>query len=158
MKIIFLDIDGVLVTMKRNYEDIQNKDLREERHNYFDPAAVGLLNRLTEESGAKIVISSSWGRVFYLEEIRKVFRNGEITGEVIDVTTTIYPGPGNREDQRGLEIQQWLDNHPQTSSYVIIDDRVDSIEEHHPGKFIETNSRDGFSELDMYLKAREILN
>jgi hypothetical protein len=157
MKVIFLDIDGVLVTMRSNYEDIQNKDFRDEEHSYFDPASVNLLNRLTDESGAKIVISSSWGRVFNIDEIRRVFRNGGITGEVIDLTTTIYPEPGNREDQRGLEIQQWLENHPQTTSYVIIDDLVDSIDEHHPGRFVETNSRDGFSELDMYLKAREIL-
>ena len=58
MKIVFLDIDGVLKTkqgLRRAYA----------RHgklipDSWDEGAVRNLNKLTEEAGAKIVLTSTW--------------------------------------------------------------------------------------------------
>ena len=57
--IIFLDLDGVL-----NYENYwvnrRKRPLREEWHiRYFCPLAVKRLNRITDETKARIVFSSS---------------------------------------------------------------------------------------------------
>ena len=47
MKIIFLDIDGVICTPKTDFR-------------YLDIRCVNHLNNIVEDTGAKIVISSSW--------------------------------------------------------------------------------------------------
>ena len=59
MKIIFLDIDGVLNT----YNSMDR----------FCPKAVSCLNEFVQESGAKVVISSSWRLSWKIEEMREYF-------------------------------------------------------------------------------------
>jgi hypothetical protein len=50
MKILFLDIDGVLNTYKENYKPVD----------YLDKNKIALLKRIIDETKCKIVISSSW--------------------------------------------------------------------------------------------------
>lgn len=58
-KVIFLDIDGVLNT-KWWYTQM-NRNTPKDKYGYaFDPKAVANLRRIVEETGADIVISSSW--------------------------------------------------------------------------------------------------
>lgn len=56
MKIIFLDIDGVMNNSHRGYI-IKHKNFKPEG---FDPIAVAYLKQLIEETDSKIVICSSW--------------------------------------------------------------------------------------------------
>ncbi len=56
MKIIFLDIDGVLNHM---YWLKKMKGVEGDKK-FFDPDCVRRLNTITDKTGAKIVLSSSW--------------------------------------------------------------------------------------------------
>lgn len=58
-KIIFLDIDGVLNTERWHCQTASN-ELQDEYGYKFDPVAVTNLSKIIEETGADIVISSSW--------------------------------------------------------------------------------------------------
>lgn len=61
MKIIFLDFDGVMDTAY--YDHILSKEgkpLDDEYGAIFDPYCIQNLKRIIEETGADIVVSSSW--------------------------------------------------------------------------------------------------
>jgi hypothetical protein len=136
MKIIFLDFDGVLVTH-------QSWHSRKWQHADADLRAVEALNWLIAQTGAKIVVSSTWRRGTKLIELREVV-NGHfgVIGDVIDKTpvlTTIkqfegLPGMIEVSAERGDEIDYWLrsDHLPlqrrgrePIESYVILDDDDD---------------------------------
>lgn len=60
-KIIFLDIDGVLNTERQHDRCVNEGITPVDGFGYaFDPIAVANLKRIVEETGADIVISSSW--------------------------------------------------------------------------------------------------
>lgn len=105
MKIIFLDMDGVV------------NNPREGRGRTLSTKAVGLLNKLTEISGANIVISSSWRftapLIVIIDKLKEYgFRYPE---RVIGCTALLE----NR--CRGDEIKLWLKQVP-VESFVILDD------------------------------------
>ena len=105
MKIIFLDMDGVV------------NNPREGRGRTLSTKAVELLNKLTEISGANIVISSSWRftgpLIVIIDKLKEYgFRYPE---RVIGCTALLE----NR--CRGDEIKLWLKQVP-VESFVILDD------------------------------------
>lgn len=134
MKVIFLDVDGVL-NCRTTYA----------RDGFFgiDAYMSLLVNRICERTDAQIVISSSWrldkGSLKQIEE--KVFP------KFIDIT------PDRRGlTSRGTEIKTWLDEHPfwkcektcclrpnvighKIKRYAIIDDNNDMLEEQMPNFF-----------------------
>ena len=69
MRIIFLDIDGVL-NSELWYKEVKYANL-EEKH--FSPALVENLNTITDQTGAKIVVSSSWRKNKTLEQLKNLF-------------------------------------------------------------------------------------
>lgn len=89
MKVIFLDFDGVLVTVH-------------DRYTAGSPFCVFNLNRIIEATGAKIVVSSSWRILFEMEELTRFLKEWGVQGEVIGKT------PVNHDGERGDEIQAWL--------------------------------------------------
>ena len=67
MKVIFLDIDGVLNT-EQTFIDIHNEwKVTGNRRIEIDEFRVQFLKRIVEETNAKIVLSSSW-KIFYKKE------------------------------------------------------------------------------------------
>ena len=66
-KYLFLDVDGVLNSVSW-YREEWNKN-----HAYpqgdFDPKCVELVNRIVEETGCKVVVSSSWRTESNLQSI-----------------------------------------------------------------------------------------
>lgn len=119
MKVIFLDIDGVLVTLRSFAMG------RSGLHAKADPDTVAALNTIIEATGASIVISSTWrlgrGGVGRMRDTLKLWG---CTGKVVDRTPDL---PRPRE--RGDEIQQWLDRREaqrgDVESFVILDDDAD---------------------------------
>lgn len=109
MKVIFLDIDGVLNTIKTK-----------QRWNGFigmNPVAVKRFNKLVEDTNAEVVLSSTWRRD---KNWRKVMRRNGLTMKFLD-RTIFMPGK-----IRGLEIKHWLDRH-EVEKYVILDDDTDML-------------------------------
>lgn len=158
MKVIFLDVDGVL-----------NSELsREQERNNFDnwmehevsEMHVNNLKKIVDATGAQIVLSSSWrfdhpkatGRDFIADPLMKILdRKLKAIGlDIIDVT------PDLRGKIRGAEIQDWLDRHSEVERFVILDDDVDMMEEQKPF-FVNTTFKNGLTE-EMANKAIEILN
>ena len=72
MKIIFLDIDGVLNTISNwGSRPIEKR---------FSPGCVAALNKITEHTGAKIVISSSWKNIMGYQELSDLLHSVGIKG------------------------------------------------------------------------------
>ncbi len=126
MKVIFLDIDGVLNNGKWIKALAGGFD---NPINQMDPSAVARLNALTEATGAKIVVSSTWRLIFLSKSVdplgmlERCLRAYGIKGDIIGMT----PRKDNAiRNQRGKEIQAWLDeHHSEVSKFVIIDDDSD---------------------------------
>lgn len=136
MKIVFLDIDGVL-----NHEIYAIKRLDEGYktpvHN-IDPESVKVLNFLVEQTDAKVVISSSWRRGHTVDELAtKLYKSG-FKGQVIDFTPKLYFKTDgveyNYSVPRGCEIKAWLELNKDILGekiskvkYVILDDDSDML-------------------------------
>jgi len=124
MKVIFLDIDGVLNVASKN---------RDEYGQIFTKRFVDNLSHIISETNAKIVVSSTW-RMRGLNWIKELWIHRNLPGNVIDITTDCAQLISKEKfefyDQveRGHEIQEWIDDHPEIESYVIIDDDNDMLE------------------------------
>ena len=141
-KIIFLDVDGVL----NSAQDGFSTDLETDKH-------LKLLEQLVKETNADIVLSSSWrisfGRSFSLSNTL-ISRLKEHGLSILDVTS-------EREDgDRGLEIKEWLNEHP-TKNILILDDEGFDIINIFPNNFVKTNNEIGLQEEDVK-KGIKILN
>ena len=153
MKVIFLDIDGVL-----NSDDYflqRHDDDRLNPHGYplseFDPYPVKLLNNLTDLTGAKIVLSSDWRKDASLQQLKNLFEKVGITGELIGKTPILRNNRLYGETIRGDEVSKWLaDTHYKVESYIIIDDNNDFGMDQQK-QFIKTNGITGFTKKDYEL-------
>lgn len=119
LKILFLDIDGVL-----NSRDFffRMRNIILSANEKIDPLAVARLNKITDATGAKIVISSSW-RIGYLSNLGglvEFLKLHNITGEIIDMTP--LPNDLNFSKPRWKEIRSWLHEHTEVTSFCILDD------------------------------------
>ena len=112
MKIIFLDVDGVLNSVR----DYYSVDLVTDSH--FE-----LLKELIDRTGAKIVLSSSW-RMGLSIRGKLVQRLAEYGLEICDITPVLHFA----ERKRGDEIRAWLDKHEDVTNFVILDDESDMCE------------------------------
>jgi len=149
MKILFLDIDGVLNNVITQTE-IYHKGVRlpgsinpNELYPEFDVECVANLNEVILKTGAKIVISSMWRTLFenysYLADYLH-FRG--VVGEIIGITPN-HQQPGTYG--RGGEIQEWMNENPdiEIESFVIIDDCDDM--DHLMPFLVQTNFSEGIA-------------
>lgn len=114
MKVIFLDIDGVLNLIPQGHDQYGG---------IFHPHFIENLKHIIDETDAQIVISSSW-RYSGLDVMKRMWKHRNLPGNVIDIT------PIHREHViRGIEIKEWLYKHQDIESYVIFDDDKDMLEE-----------------------------
>lgn len=156
MKVIFLDIDGVLVT--RNSIIYQYLNFPDDTSIRFSKKAVKNLNKLIRLTKAKIVISSTWRLFHSLEDLKNIIKKQGISGEIIS-TTSVEKATIEEGIPRGQKISDWLEQHPEVEQYVIIDDDVqaDCIQ-FHPYNCVETSYKRGFSPEDRFNEALAILN
>lgn len=133
-KFVFLDIDGVL-----NCESFIHKLHKEKLHHMSDyatirdvtetfmPSAIESLNSLIEQTGAEIVVSSSWRKLYTLKQLRGILKkNGFKYSEIIIDKTPSFEVQWNVEYCRGEEIYKWLkDKDYLNHSFVILDDDSD---------------------------------
>lgn len=115
MKIIFLDIDGVLNCENAyragecQYQEWVWEDGRRDYHQKFCSWSKELLNKLILETGAKIVISSTW-RNGGIEFMKKVWELEEMEGEIIGITPNFSGKIKGYTVPRGCEIDWYLKN------------------------------------------------
>ncbi len=130
MKVLFLDIDGVLNSTRTN---IANGGYPMELHHTaaFDWTSIKLIQRLCDTGGIQVVLSSAWRLWNTPAEVSKAFGL-----PIIDRTG------GGAGGLRGDEIQAWLDEHPEVTHYAILDDTPDMLESQQ-GNFVHTSPQDG---------------
>lgn len=132
MKVLFLDVDGVL-----NHEAVY---LEGGTHPRLDAACLARLKRVLEITGAVIVLSSSWR--FYIADrhLAPAFDWAGIP-RWIDVT------PRAPDGHRGTEVAAWLREHQlrervAVERYAIIDDDSDFLPSQQ-SQFVHTSFREG---------------
>ena len=108
MKVLFLDIDGVVCLHK-------DKDWDNEEE-IFDAACCRKLQEIVSATGCKLVLSSSW-RLFP-ESIRSMFRRFKPFG----ITRENFLGRTPLRGERGDEIMAYLKKRPQIETFVALDD------------------------------------
>lgn len=142
MNIIFLDIDGVLNSLDSVLAFRDDGHLFwSDRKESLDPVSVGLLQHLCEETDAKIVISSTWRKLYSEQEFRDIFASyGWENFPILGMTTTDKVHPDSWA--RGYEIQDWLDNNP-WKNYVILDDDSDMLD-CQSEQFVHVSGINGF--------------
>lgn len=132
MKVLFLDIDGVLNIANGVYE----------RGKLYKPAVINLEYLLNKIPELKIVISSSW-RHKGIDEVRNMLKESGIDPrKIIDIT-------GNEQsederDHRGFQVECWLKKHPEVKNFAILDDQSDFVP--LKNKLVKTNSYEGLTQ------------
>lgn len=121
-KIIFLDIDGVL----------NNEETAFETGIKIDEQKVRILKHIVEETGAELILSSSWkrGYCFFLSDGLKskdpAFRLLYDSLAKVDLKISGVTPISNESgpSARPLEIREWLNRFYRVFSYVILDDDI----------------------------------
>ena len=137
MKVIFLDIDGVLNT--NSDREISNDKLK-------------LLSELIFKTGADVVLSSSWRygwnqselnkpgtRIYRLKQLLK--NNGIVIKDTIGLDLTKY-----------IQIKNYL-NTNMISNYIVLDDEPIDI-----ANLVQTNGDVGLTQSDCQKAAQFLLN
>lgn len=116
MKVIFLDIDGVLNKFTGHQEPL------------IGAQQAALLNSIVVATDAKLVISSTWRNMIYEGHFDRhgfayMLRTHGINADVIGVT------PRNEEsDGRGWQIRGWLaGKYDDIERWIVIDDNPDKL-------------------------------
>lgn len=143
MKIVFLDIDGVVTSARDNgFRD-------------FNLHVVHWLRFICTEAGAKIVISSTWRHSHDKAFWKTIF--GELIHDDWRTPDGLRKSEGGLwlSPIRGDEVAEWLAKHPEVERYAILDDDSDFREEQKPN-FIKTDSHNGML-FDSVMTLRDML-
>lgn len=134
MKIIFLDVDGVL-NSDEYFDKIKNLDIQGIERD-IDVEKIKLLKKVIDATGAEVVLSSSWRytrNAQYLKELLSKY------GIYVDSTPYI-------QNERGLEIRKWLSEHQDVEDFVILDDEIfESYDEELMKKLVKISNENGRS-------------
>lgn len=152
MKVIFLDFDGVL----NNWETKRKApEWAAKKHPYIwiEKELVEKIGDLVEKTSAKIVVSSTWRNSYNVEELNRILSDEDPRLVDTVISKTIYIG--DHAAVRGKEIQQWLHEHPEVTSYVVLDDNPWCRQ--HGERFIQTDDSCGITN-DNVEKANDLLH
>ncbi len=141
MKILFLDIDGVLNSKQWHNSD-NCKAFGTSVKRFFDPVCVEYLNRIVAETETRIIISSSWRIIRSLQNLQDLFKSIGFTGRILGKTEILSTFEPDTPNLRGVEINNWItDNQKHFKTpikYIILDDEDDFLKEQKK-YFFQTN-------------------
>ena len=158
MKIIFLDIDGV-ICLSREWGSRKRKIKRWEleggdgqppvniRLDDFNKIAVDVLNDIILTSSADIVISSDWRLYATLSEMKDLFNQFGVIKEPIDFTPELQTST-KHANIRVDEINLWLSKHSDIKKWVAIDD----MDLSDLDNFVKTREREGLKQCNISSK------
>ena len=134
MKVIFLDIDGVL-NSDEYFDKIKGLKI-EGIESQVDVEKIKLLKRAVGETGSKVVLSSSW----------RYTRNAQYLKQLLLEYGILVDSTPYMENERGKEIKKWLEEHKDTEDFVILDDEIfDSYDEELMKKLVKVSNGNGRS-------------
>lgn len=139
MKVIFLDFDGVL----------NNAEYRNSVPNYYsnfiDESRMPFLKQIIEETGAVIVLTTTW-RMYWDKCEFQVSEDTQKINNIFDkYGLTIYSKTDTFDENRNFEISLWLCRN-EVENYVILDDIDFRWSEENRKHFVKTD--DGNQGLD----------
>lgn len=166
MKVVFLDNDGVVClhnnwgtrNKKRQKSGVSARTSPSElsvdlRFDNFDKKAVRILNEILEESGAEYVVSSDWRFHATLEELGDYYLSQGVVKRPLGATgmfKDLFPKEwaslrfrADLELERYMEVENWLEKHPEITHWVAVDDLNMSVE------FLSTNFSNANSKSDV---------
>lgn len=141
MKVLFLDIDGV-VNNQNNFSPIAKRTPYP-----IDSYCAFLIGRIQIRTGCEVVLSSSWRH--YPEAIKIV---SDSVVKIFDKTPDHIEWDGvkrfarGREwphELRGDEINAWLQNHQEVTKYAILDDDGDFYDDQ---PLFQTSFKEGITD------------
>ncbi len=145
MKLIFLDIDGVL--NGHNF-------CHEAKSNLINRDCVTRLNRIIHETGARVVLSSAWRYMIHggaqtIAGFEYMLRTHGVTDQLKIVGITCKDETEDCET-RGKQISRYGDECSEdVEAYIVLDDEQYDIRGHgHP--LIQTDGTVGLSDFDAY--------
>lgn len=131
MKVIFLDIDGVL-NSDEYIDSIKGKEMTAE--NEIDMEKVRLLEQAINQTGARVVLTASGRYAQVGRYLRKVLSQMAIFTDATPYMNNI----------RGLEIKEWLSQNNDVEDFVILDDEIfESYDEELLSKLIKISNGNG---------------
>ena len=152
LPVLFLDFDGVVNTIywKKDTNGICCVNVMKGGHTHLNnQQAIGWLNELYSIVQYDIVVSSTWRIGMTLEELQDLLIKSGFRPDirVIGKTPVLH-------EERGIEIQQWIDENNFTGDFIIIDDDSD-MGELLP-KLVKCDTYIGFTIYD-YQKSLKLL-
>lgn len=175
MHVIFLDIDGVLnseafvLKLEKRHRALGHEEpARPKRettcdcfklYRQIDRDAVARVNRIVAETASKIVISSTWRKLFDPPDLERILVEHGLVAEIIGATSDGHKDPemvvvhGHPERmERGYEIDLWLRRHPEVERFVILDDGGDMAM--HKNRLVQTDCQEGLLDEHVDLSIR----
>jgi len=156
MKVIFLDHDGVICLSgewggRVKKQQKAGRKLTQSvlslpvdaRFDNFNKKAIDVLNEILEETGAEIVVSSDWKRWATVEEMGEYYESQGIKKKPIAFTKSVndctcynehtfaWSPRWLLEQERSIEINQYLVDHPEITHWVAVDDLNMGIPQTH---------------------------
>ena len=144
-KVIFLDFDGVVSTNDYKW--------------HLNPVKVLSVTELCKNTGARIIVSSSWkvgcsDTEHFKDWLKRCFLTKEIRENCPDLFNTFIDYIAGITDvgvgERGMEIRDYLKRHDEIVNYVILDDDSDMLEE-QLFNFVQTDTFEGITEREVKL-------
>ncbi len=162
MKIIFLDVDGVLNS--KSWNDSHQQEIRDGI--LIDETKIKLLSKLINKTNASIVLHSGW-RFWLDSEFQPSRKESEIfLGMLLDENISIFDiTPDHRTEEimktnklslvKAGEILEWVSKHENIEQWVVLEDldlNNKEVENHQ----IRTDSQKGLT-LENITEAEKIL-
>lgn len=144
MRILFLDIDGVLCTRRSHMAYGKEGGVWDD----WDPLGCAVIRQACEK-GVTIAISSTWRKSMHQKNLFGKLNKHDLYRFVFWAGTPSLWHTPITSGKRGEEIQQWLDRaasqwHEPIEDYRILDDDNDMLEHQIP-KCIFTDAEDGMT-------------
>lgn len=133
MKVIFADVDGVL--------NCSNTRERIDGIYFVEDQKIEYLKEIIELTGAVVVLSSTWRLGWARMQLQASYHDVHfemLRNKLQEHGIQLYDRtPIMNDEPRGKEIDEWLRCHPDTESFVILDDDSDMYI--HIGRLVKTS-------------------
>lgn len=117
MKVIFLDIDGVL-NSERYIQECDGYGI------VIDPSKMVLLKQIVDATDASIVLSTSW-REHWSKDATQCDSTGVLMNSMFGAYgLQIFDKTPYLQSRREMEIKSWLDKNPDVQKFVVLDDML----------------------------------
>lgn len=146
MKVLFLDIDGVL-NSEEDYREYSLKNGRPAPIEFYTDAKARMISDICTRTGANIVLSSTWRKGLTLEKGAILFERLGLPAVLVGFTPD-FSSEGS--PPRGQEIKYFVENHTlpeEIEKFAVIDDDSDAGQSlPSGGKFFQTTFGKGITE------------